>query len=75
MLQAGSDDVVENLTQLKKSQQKSVNSYKERISEHQKKLKDYKKNPDAYDNKNYLKNFSSIILFHFFLYAFFKMDI
>lgn len=38
------------------SQQSSVNSYQKGIAEHQKKLIDYKANPDAFDNKGFLKN-------------------
>jgi len=41
---------------LTKSQQKAFNSYQERIAEHQKKLSDYRANPDAFDNQGLLKN-------------------
>ncbi len=40
---------------------KSKSSYEKLIKEHQQKLNDYIKNPDAYDNKGLLKNATSEI--------------
>ncbi|MFR9675390.1 hypothetical protein [Streptomyces sp. TR02-1] len=37
-------------------QLKSIGSYRQLIDEHEAKLRDYLANPDAYDNKGYLKN-------------------
>jgi RHS repeat-associated protein len=39
-----------------KSVEKSIKSLQDRIAEHEQKLEDYKANPDAYDNKDFLKN-------------------
>ena len=41
---------------LTKSQQKSIGTLKNRITEHKQKLDAYKRNPDAFDNKEFLKN-------------------
>ncbi len=52
---AGSVLAISNTNNITKAQQKSVNSYRQRITEHQKKLTNYKANPNAYDNKGFLK--------------------
>ncbi|QMU63848.1 MAG: hypothetical protein GKR88_05785 [Flavobacteriaceae bacterium] len=41
---------------LTKSQLKAIMSLKKQITKHKKKLKNFKKNPDKYDNKKFLKN-------------------
>ncbi|MFG2905873.1 polymorphic toxin-type HINT domain-containing protein [Kitasatospora sp. NPDC048286] len=35
---------------------KAIRTYEQRIAEHEQKLKEYLENPDAYDNKGFLKN-------------------
>jgi len=42
--------------QLNSSEKQSIQSLQKRIAEHNLKLTNYKNNPYAYDNKNYLKN-------------------
>ncbi|MFI6999057.1 PA14 domain-containing protein [Nocardia sp. NPDC050175] len=42
--------------ELTTQEQKSIRSLEERIKEHEAKLQAYKANPDAYDNKEFLKN-------------------
>jgi hypothetical protein len=45
-----------NARNLTKKEQKSLNSYQKQIYEHQEKLREYKANPNLFDNKGYLKN-------------------
>ena len=47
---------VEEVENLLKAQQRAVHSLQQRVAEHQKKLADFVKNPDAFDNKGLLKN-------------------
>lgn len=44
------------ISHLPKVQQRAVRSLKQQVADHQKKLADYLKNPDAFDNKGLLKN-------------------
>jgi RHS repeat-associated protein len=53
------DDVVriaKGAKKLTRAQKRSVNALTKRIGEHKKKLEDYIKNPDSFDNKDFLKN-------------------
>ena len=53
------DDVVriaKGAKKLTRAQKRSVNTLTKRIGEHKKKLEDYIKNPDSFDNKDFLKN-------------------
>ena len=42
--------------QLSEEAVKSIRSLEDRLAEHQSKLEAYKKNPDAFDNKGFLKD-------------------
>ncbi|NOI65479.1 FG-GAP-like repeat-containing protein [Vibrio sp. 99-8-1] len=50
------DDIASSGKTLTTSQNRTVSSLTKRIEEHKKKLEEYKNNPDAFDNKSYLKN-------------------
>ena len=43
------------LGNLTKSQQRAIRGLEDQIADHQKKLSDFKANPDAFDNKGFLK--------------------
>lgn len=49
-------DAPRGIEHLPKSQQRAVRSLQQRAAEHQQKLADYLKNPDAFDNQGLLRN-------------------
>ena len=55
---SGSPLAAKGLGNLTKSQQKAVRGLQNQIKDHQKKLSDFKDNPDKFDNKGFLKNAS-----------------
>ncbi|MEU2492853.1 hypothetical protein [Streptomyces sp. NPDC007883] len=57
MLAGGRPVLVHNADEgLTPEQQKSIESYRKLIEEHEEKLRAYLADPDAYDNKGFLKN-------------------
>ena len=50
------EDILKKATNLPTSQQKSVRSLLKRIKEHEQKLEAFKANPEAFDNKGFLRN-------------------
>lgn len=50
------EETTQDSSELTRSQQRAVESYEDLIREHEEKLEAYKSDPDAYDNKGFLKN-------------------
>ncbi|MGI8310683.1 putative T7SS-secreted protein [Saccharopolyspora hattusasensis] len=53
---AEADESTQDKDSLSPSDRRSVESYEKRIKEHEEKLEAYKRDPEAYDNKGFLKN-------------------
>ncbi|MEZ9526804.1 RHS repeat-associated core domain-containing protein [Enterovibrio norvegicus] len=52
------DEVVNSSGNLTKSQQRAIRGLDDQVADHEKKLADYKADPDAFDNKGFLTNAS-----------------